>query len=178
MDLYRAGGLLITTAASTLVLSGCRGRHAPQAPRISVPAASAVPVSTPGSPSPSVTDLAAYARGRSREVALMRAALAWLQRADGDSTARRAAALAASTVGVEREGASAAGLRPEAYHTLVLRVDSLLLSRGRSRPVAAADSPAASVGGGGSTWRALDSLRVELAVLRSRFIAASEDDTP
>jgi hypothetical protein len=163
----RAGGLLIATVASMIVCVGCRGRGSGLPPGASAPAASAGSVAA-ARPPLTTADRAAYARGREREVALMRTALARLQHADGDSASRRAVVLALAAEGVEREGAAAAGLAPERYRALVARMDSLLRSRGRG-----AVSPGA--GGSADEWRLLDSLRVELAVLRSRFAATAGD---
>lgn len=114
----------------------------------------------------------AYRHGRERELVLMHAALARLRRADGDSGARQAAIRAAAEADIERAGAAAAGLTRERYRALVARVDSVLLERAREET----DSAPGLVTGAGSAddWRLLDSLRVELAVLRSRFGAAAE----
>ena len=183
MTLHRAVRSLIATAASTLVLAGCRG-HGPSVPSGSAgsrtPSADVEP-GAPGAPL-TVADLEAYQLGEQRELELMRAALEWLRRADGDSAARRVAVLSTAAAGLEREGALAAGLGPDRYRALVARVDSVLRARGR-----AAASPGAGAGGSGAgepgddgavtRWRFLDSLRVELAVVRSRFAAAVGEGT-
>ena len=121
------------------------------------------------------SDLTAYARGRSREVALMREALLRLSRAGRDSSSRRAVLRASAPVILEREGAAAAGLPVERYRELVARMDSLL--RVRFREVRSGDSAEALRASGSDgladQWLLLDSLRVELAVLRSRFAAAA-----
>ena len=179
MNLNRAGRLLILTAASTLVLdgwvTGCRGRG----PAMPVRRAQAMPSAGNAPPAPLVaTDLTAYARGRSREVALMREALLRLNRAGRDSSSRRAVLRAAAPGLLEREGAAAAGLAVERYRDLVARMDSLL--RVRFREVRSGDSAEVlrAIGSDGSAdqWLLLDSLRVELAVLRSRFAAAAGEE--
>ncbi len=180
MNLDRAVGLLMVSAASTLACAGCRGRAA-------VPSsASATAVAASGAASPEsvvsaappvlgAADLAAYRRGHEQELELMRAALARLRRADGDRGSRLAAVRAADATDVERAGAAAAGVSPERYRALVARVDSVLLLRGRA---AVGDAASGWMLGAASAdeWRLLDSLRVELAVLRSRFGASAEDE--
>jgi len=94
----------------------------------------------------------------------MQAALTRLRRAEGDSGVRQSAADAATGDKVERAAAEAAGLPPLIYRDLVTRLDSVLVAHGQE-----------------PRWRLLDSLRVELAVLRSRFTAttaAERDGTP
>ena len=170
MDLDRSGGMLTLTVAATLVLSGCRDR-----------APSAMPPATPPAPAGSAwpaasrapltaAELAAYARGRERELALLRAALDRLRRPGADS-ATRTEVVAGVTTGEEREGAAAAGLAVERYHALVARTDSALRDRGRAAG-AASEPPNPRDAGSVEEWRRLDSLRVELAVLRTRFEAA------
>ena len=163
VTLDRAVGLSFLFAALTLACAACRDRDRAAAPHPTnqaavAPAASARPLSL------SPADLAAYQRGHERELELMRAALARLRRADGDSGAWRRAADATMEGQIERAGAAAAGLTPERYRELVSRLDSLLVEQGRE-----------------PGWRLLDSLRVELAVLRSRFTATAageRDGTP
>lgn len=170
MDLKRAEGLLILAAASTLALAGCRDRDASGLPR-RLPAAagnggSAVPAPL------AAADVAAYVRGRSREVALMRGALARLRQAGADGAARRAALRAADSSDLERAGAGAAGLAVAPYRALLARVDAVLLARGPSagREDGASPLPEPFTA---DDWRLLDSLRVDLAVLRYRFDAAA-----
>jgi hypothetical protein len=172
MDVNRAGGLLALTVASTLVLSGCRDREPPAQARAMPPAPSGASVAPRASRAPiTAVELAAYGRGREREVTLMRDALASLRRDGADSSARAAAALS-EAARVEREGASAAGLAAERYHALVVRLDSVLLARSREAGSPGA-APSHRDAGSAEEWRRLDSLRVELAVLRSRFEAAA-----
>jgi hypothetical protein len=172
MDLSRAGGLLTLTVAATLVVCSCRDRAPSGMPRTSPPAPPAGSVA----PRPPLTagELAAYARGREREVELMRTALERLRRAGADSAARAAAVLMVADR-VEGEGAMAAGLETERYHALVARMDSVLRARSREAvEVGGAVAVRASRDVGSvEEWRRLDSLRVELAVLRSRFEAAA-----
>jgi len=89
----------------------------------------------------------------------MQTALARLRHADGDSAAWRVAADATPDDLVERAGAEGAGLPPERYRDLVTRLDSLLVAHGEE-----------------PRWRRLDSLRVELAVVRSRYAATAGDE--
>jgi hypothetical protein len=173
MPLQRAGGLRLVTAAVTIACASCRDRH-PSGPAGGAPASS--PAAAP-SPAPLTgADLAAYARGREREVALLRGALDRLRRANADSAARREAVLGATLRSVEREGAAAAGLPLERYRALGARMDTVLRSRGQegASVEGVAGAPAAGDSGSRETWRRLDSLRVELAVLRSWFAAAAE----
>lgn len=169
----------MVAAASTLVLAGCRGEGQVVSSRSAPPAVPAGVAAPEGAlPRLDPADRAAYARGRRREVALMRAALERLQRADGDSGSRQAAVAALAGADTEREGAAAAGLTPERYHALVERMDSVLRSRGRQAGVPAVSNGPIPSGDTGSIeeWHLLDSLRVELAVLRSRFAAAAGDE--
>lgn len=92
----------------------------------------------------------AYRRGREREIGLLR-----------DALARHAALTSASSV---QAGAIAAGLTVDAYQRLVARVDSALRLR-------SAAAPTDSSGPAKAEWAELDSLRVELTVLRTRLDA-------
>jgi len=178
MDLDRTVALVILSAFSTLALAGCRGRDR-AAGALAEPARPAATTA----PAPRATlapaDAAAYRRGREREVALMRGAVARLYEADGDSGAHRAAARATVATEVEGAGATAAGLTVPGYRALVARVDSALLARAAAPP---ADGDASAGAGRASgalppeEWRLLDSLRVELAVLESRFAAAAGEE--
>jgi len=115
------------------------------------PASSASPVPTSGGPYLLVpAEAAAYRRGRQREIALLR-----------DALTRHTSLSPAQSF---QAGATAAGLTTGAYQLLVARVDSGL----RVRPVmTAADSGSPAR----AEWTELDSLRVELTVLRSRLDA-------
>jgi len=176
MDLDRTVALVILSAFSTLALAGCRGRD----PAAGSSAAPGRPVAAPPAARATLApaDTAAYRRGREREVTLMRAAVTRLYAADGDSGARRAAARTAVTTEVEGAGATAAGLTIARYRALVARVDSALLTR-----AGAPQDDRGLRGGSGRAsgalppeeWQFLDSLRVELAVLQSRFAAAAGD---
>jgi len=95
------------------------------------------------------SEATAYRRGREREIALLREALA-----------RHRSFTSLASI---RAGAAAAGLPVDGYQLLVARVDSGL----RLRSSVAADS----VGPARAEWAELDSLRVELKVLRSRLDA-------
>jgi hypothetical protein len=194
MTLVRTAGLLLVSAASTLACAGCRGHAAvPSSASATVPpgggiaaaggnagAGAGAGIAVPGDgyaagaagQALTAADLLAYRRGREKELVLMHAALERLRRADGDRGARQAAVRTAAEAEVERAGAAAAGLTPERYRALVARVDSVLLERAREET----DSAKGSASGAGSAddWRLLDSLRVELAVLRSRFGASAE----
>lgn len=97
-----------------------------------------------------VTEAAAYRRGREREITLLREAL---------TRHRSLSPLASITA-----GAAAAGLPIDDYRLLVTRVDSGLRLR-------ASLAPPDSGGPGRAEWAELDSLRVELTVLRSRLDA-------
>ena len=178
MTLVRTAGLLLLSAASTLACAGCRGRGAGPSSASATAAppnaeASRGSVAATTQPALGAADLAAYRRGCEKELELMRAALVRLRRADGDSGSRLAAVRSATEADVERAGAAAAGVPADRYRDLVVRVDSLLLARGRgeSRGIAVAPSLESA---SADEWRLLDSLRVELAVLRSRFGAAAE----
>ena len=107
----------------------------------------------------------------------MRGAVARLYEADGDSGAHRAAARATVATEVEGAGATAAGLTNPGYRALVARVDSALLARAAALPDDG-DARAGRVSGAlpPEEWRLLDSLRVELAVLESRFEAAAGEE--
>ena len=96
------------------------------------------------------SEATAYRRGREREIALLR-----------DAIARHRSITPVSSL---EAGATAAGLSPDAYERLVTRVDSGLRLR---TTLAARDS----AGPARAEWAELDSLRVELAVLRSRLDA-------
>jgi|SRR5690349_16107538 len=96
------------------------------------------------------SEAAAYRRGRQREIALLR-----------DALARHTPLTPAQSV---QAGATAAGLTPGAYQLLVARVDSGL--RVRMANSATDSNPPAR-----AEWAELDSLRVELTVLRSRLDA-------
>lgn len=179
MNLKRAGRLLILTAASPLVLdgwvTGCRGRGA----AVPVHRAEAAPaVASTLRPPLDAADLPAYARGRTREVGLMREALGRLGRAGQDTASRHAALRSAEPATLERAGAAAAGLPLERYRDLVTRMDSMLRMRVREARSANGPEVPGSAGRGVSQgeWRLLDSLRVELAVLRSRFAAAAGEE--
>jgi len=175
MDLDRTVALVILSAFSTLALAGCRGRE-----RAAGALASPARPAATAAPAPRATlapaDAAAYRRGREREVTLMRAAVARLYEADGDSGAHRAAARATVATEVEGAGATAAGLSIRGYRALVARVDSALLARAAAPPDDG-DARAGRASGAlpPDEWRLLDSLRVELAVLESRFVAAAGD---
>jgi hypothetical protein len=112
------------------------------------------PPEAPGTPAapyllvPSET--AAYRRGREREIVLLREALTRHQ---------SFSPLASITA-----GAAAAGLPVNGYRLLVARVDSGLRLR-------SALAPEDSSGPGRAEWAELDSLRVELTVLRTRLDA-------
>lgn len=167
--------VVLVLAASTLTLIGCRDRGPGSATSTVAGRTAGGLASHPGALT--AADLAEYARGREREVALLRDALRRLGAADGDSSAKRVAMSAAAENRVEGEGALAAGLTPDRYRSLTVLVDSAL--RGREVVVAggvaqAARSPSNDAGSA-DDWRRLDSLRVELAVLRSRFAAAAGD---
>lgn len=179
MNLDRAVGLVIMSAASTLALAACRSRDRTVATQQAAPDLSAAAAAPAARPALAPADAAAYRRGREREVALMRDAVARLHAADGDSVARRAAMRATVATEVERSGAAAAGLSPSRYRALVAHVDSALRVRAGAL---AREGGEADGGAAGSSdalppaqWRLLDSLRVEWAVLRSRFVAESGD---
>ncbi len=95
-------------------------------------------------------EAAAYRRGREREIGLLR-----------DALTRHTAVTPATSI---RAGAGAAGLTVDAYQVLVTRVDSALRLRSA---LAASDSS----GPARTEWAELDSLRVELTVLRTRLDA-------
>lgn len=96
------------------------------------------------------SEAAAYLRGREREIGLLR-----------DALTRHTAVAPATSI---RAGAGAAGLTVDAYQLLVARVDSAL--RLRSAGVTTDSSGPAR-----AEWAELDSLRVELTVLRTRLDA-------
>jgi len=174
MNLRRAEGLLILSAASTLALAGCRDRDGSGLPRRAPASASS------GGPaaraSLAAADVSAYVRGRSREVALMRGALARLRQAGADGAERRAAMRSADSSELERAGAGAAGLGTAPYRALVARVDAVLLALGPSAGREGGSSPLPAPLTA-DEWRLLDSLRVNLAVLRYRFDAAAGEET-
>lgn len=128
----------------------CRARRDPVAgaPAASPPAVPAAPA-LGGPYLLSASEAAAYRHGREREIALLRDAIAKHARLSLDTTTRL--------------GAAAAGLPLDAYRLLVARVDSGLRLR--------AALPADSSGPARAEWAELDSLRVELTVLRSRLDA-------
>ena len=101
----------------------------------------------------------AYRRGRAREIVLLRAALHRHIRNPGSATDSSITPQALS-----RDGAAAAGLSIDDYVVVVSRVDSALRLRSASRTT----TPDAA---GNTEWAELDSLRVELTVLRSRLEA-------
>jgi hypothetical protein len=101
------------------------------------------------------SETAAYRRGREREITLLREALA------GHRSLSPLSSIMA--------GAAAAGLPVDGYELLVARVDSGL--RLRAAGTADASGPAQA------EWAELDSLRVELKVLRTRLDAV-EAGTP
>jgi hypothetical protein len=166
MHFVGAGGTLVVLASVSMAVSGCGDRGVRSA---AIPRPGATPAASEMEALAS-TDLAAYERGRSREVTLMRAAFSRVDRA-ADSLARAAALAAANAAaaGAEREGAAAAGLPEASYRALVRRVDAAL----RRLPAAQADSVAGTTP---DEWRRLDSLRVELTVLRSRLAATTGGD--
>lgn len=96
------------------------------------------------------SEATAYRRGREREIALLREAIS-RHRSFSPAASREA-------------GATAAGLSPDAYEHLVARVDSGLRLR-TALPAPDSTGPVRA------EWAELDSLRVELAVLRSRLDA-------
>ncbi len=95
-------------------------------------------------------EAAAYRRGREREIGLLR-----------DALTRHTSVTPATSI---HAGAGAAGLTVDAYQLLVARVDSAL--RLRSAVVSTDSSGPAR-----TEWAELDSLRVELTVLRTRLDA-------
>jgi len=169
MHRTRAEGFLLLTAASIFGPAGCRDQAAGGPPRHTTAAAEAAGPSSPLG----VADIAAYVRGRSREILIVRAALDRLRRAGTDSVRRHAALADADAPAVERAGALAAGLPEGRYRDLTTRVDSALLAKGAS---AASDDPERDDRIPADEWRLLDSLRVDLAVLRSRFEAAAGEE--
>ena len=147
----------------TVSLNDCRHRGGSAVTAVpavpAVPAASAVPAT--GAPYLLIpSELIAYRRGREREIALLRAAVARRARNAGPMTDSSVTAEALS-----RDGAAAAGLSVADYAVVVSRVDSALRLRASS---GTATSP------GSAEWAVLDSLRVELTVLRSRLEALGE----
>ena len=93
------------------------------------------------------SEAVAYRRGREREIGLLREALA-----------RHTSVPQATSI---QAGAAAAGLSVDAYQLLVARVDSGLRLR----------SATDSIEPGRAEWAELDSLRVELTVLRTQLDA-------
>ena len=132
-----------------VALSAVHCRHRGDSLATPVAGASTAPPTPEGPYLLVASEAAAYRRGREREIALLRHALA------------RHASLppSASISG----GAAAAGLTVSAYELLVARVESGL----RLRSTSGADSS----GPARAEWEELDSLRVELTVLRSRLDA-------
>ncbi len=119
-------------------------------------------------------ELMAYGSGHEREAALARAALAALRRARGEE--ERAILIAgADTLRTLLEGARAAGVRAPRYRRIVSAVDSLLLSRegGRARSPVRSNPRLTPQAESLASWilPRLDSLRIELLVLRSRLAA-------
>lgn len=115
-------------------------------------------------------DVAAYRRGVTRELALVRAAVAALRRT-GSSDERAVLAAGATSERTVAEGARAAGLPLNRYRRLVAVVDSLLLTKadstmgGPAREGRVGPAPLGAVAG------VLDSLRIELVVARSLLLA-------
>lgn len=112
---------------------------------------------------PTIDEALAYRRGREREITIARAALA---RAVRTPAGVHQPDLAVLPDLMAREGAAAAGLDTDRYRRVVTRVDSLLRDR---ESQTSDDRPS----GPRPEWMTLDSLRVELAVLRSRLAAVT-----
>lgn len=111
----------------------------------------------------SAEELAAYEAGRRQEINLTAAALALLDCANS-AEQQTVLAGAGATDRIERDAAADGGMRVSDYHRLVSRVDSVL-QRQTSAPGAA--GPRIQV----PQARRLDSLRVQLMVLRTRVAA-------
>ncbi|HKR56687.1 MAG TPA: hypothetical protein VJS20_10320 [Gemmatimonadales bacterium] len=137
---------LVMLALLVVSVTHCRERGG------SVPSATqVVSTTTPGGLYLLVpSEAAAYRRGREREIGLLR-----------DALTRHTALTPATSI---RAGADAAGLTVDAYQLLVTRVDSALRLR------SALATPDSS-GPARTEWAELDSLRVELTVLRTRLEA-------
>ena len=121
-----------------------------------------------------VADLVVYGTGVEREAALTRAALTAMRRT-GDPNERAVLAAGAEPGRTSLDGARAAGVPLARYRQVVAAVDSLLVERETreraGREVGAA--PLSAQTESNSIWAVprLDSLRVELVVLRSRLAA-------
>lgn len=109
-------------------------------------------------------EVRAYATGRRREIELTGTALQMLSRT-GNAAQRAVLSAGAAADHVEQEGAATAGMRVAEYRLLVARVDTLL------RLSLSLSGPDTSVRLAGSAMHRLDSLRVELTVLRARVNA-------
>lgn len=117
-----------------------------------------------------VIDVAAYRRGLTRELALVRAAVAALKRT-GNPDERAVLAAGAASERTIVEGAQAAGLPLERYRRLVAVVDSLLLTKADSVAGGAVREGRAGPAPLGAVAGVLDSLRIELVVARSLLLA-------
>lgn len=163
-----AGSVLLVWCAMAGL--GCR-RDVPAAVG-SVPVSADAVRAEDGVPGP---DVAAYRRGVTREVTLVRAAIATLRRT-GDADERAVVVAGAASERTSIEGARVAGLPLDRYRQLVAVVDSLLLSRGAAAGHSGPAVPGGSVRGGAplaGIEASLDSLRVDLVVARSRLAAES-----
>jgi hypothetical protein len=155
---------LVSTVALMLAVA-CGRERAPtgsrSAPAVTASAARAL----------EVEDMAAYERGKMREIALANTALTVMQRTR-DPNARAIVAAGAGEEHLDSAGAEAAGIPVRRYRQLVVQVDSVLL-KGEEDPGGEASTQTAAQTRAAWLPR-LDSLRVQLTVLLSRLAAESE----
>jgi hypothetical protein len=114
----------------------------------------------------------AYQRGKTREIALATTALAVMRRTR-DPNARVIVAAGTGEAQLEIAGAEAAGIPVSRYRQLVVEVDSLL-AEGDGQVGGGPAAAMATIRTRAAWAPRLDSLRVQLTVLRSRLAAESE----